>query len=276
MRLPIGVNNAFQNRFEMQNHEKESTFGLNRINFGNRTINPTTGRFDRVDRFSEKYAGLSTFQYTANNPVRLIDINGDSLEKQDNSFNFYGLKLNFTFAITEESFATSFHAGLFPIGLEMGDGEYDLIGIRDNALAQSHLKLKNGSFAPIKRNFSKLGIGVLGIEKKVETIGGKEVSNDINLEVVGVGTKLGDVALERNQGDEYTLKFGTKLAFWYGIDAEASIGFPPPTHVSSYPPNYNPFTSGTERPSKKEAPFTKVQTLSRSENKRIIEFLKRR
>jgi hypothetical protein len=32
VRLPIGVNNAFQNRYEFLNREKESTFGLNRIN----------------------------------------------------------------------------------------------------------------------------------------------------------------------------------------------------------------------------------------------------
>jgi hypothetical protein len=37
VRMNIGAVNAFQNRFEMQNHEKESTFGLNRVNFGART-----------------------------------------------------------------------------------------------------------------------------------------------------------------------------------------------------------------------------------------------
>jgi hypothetical protein len=40
--------NGYQNRFEYQNKEKESTFGLNRINLGARTYNPTTGRMDGV------------------------------------------------------------------------------------------------------------------------------------------------------------------------------------------------------------------------------------
>jgi len=74
-----GIVNAYQNRWELQGHEKESTFNLNRINFGARVYNPTIGRFDRPDRYSEKYTSLSTYQYAANNPLRYVDINGDSL-----------------------------------------------------------------------------------------------------------------------------------------------------------------------------------------------------
>jgi RHS repeat-associated protein len=77
--LKTGQENSFQNRHEMQGHEREKTFGLNRINFGARTYNPTIGRFDKVDRYSEKYTSLSTFHYAANNPINIIDINGDSL-----------------------------------------------------------------------------------------------------------------------------------------------------------------------------------------------------
>ncbi|WP_421772651.1 DUF6443 domain-containing protein [Emticicia sp.] len=74
-----GQVNGVINRHEYQNKESEKTFGLNRINLGARTYNPTTGRMDRVDRFADKYFGLSTFQYSANNPMRFIDVNGDSL-----------------------------------------------------------------------------------------------------------------------------------------------------------------------------------------------------
>jgi hypothetical protein len=45
-----GQVNGYQNRFEYQNKEKESTFGLNRINLGARTYNPTTGRMDGMAR----------------------------------------------------------------------------------------------------------------------------------------------------------------------------------------------------------------------------------
>ncbi|SMD45748.1 RHS repeat-associated core domain-containing protein [Aquiflexum balticum DSM 16537] len=40
---------------------------------------PAIGRFNRIDRFSEKYYGLSPYQYGANNPIKYIDINGDSI-----------------------------------------------------------------------------------------------------------------------------------------------------------------------------------------------------
>jgi hypothetical protein len=40
---------------------------------------PIIGRFNQTDRFSEKYNGLSPYQYGANNPISNIDINGDSI-----------------------------------------------------------------------------------------------------------------------------------------------------------------------------------------------------
>lgn len=36
-------------------------------------------RFNVIDRFAEKYDGLSPYQYGANNPILNIGINGDSL-----------------------------------------------------------------------------------------------------------------------------------------------------------------------------------------------------
>lgn len=37
------------------------------------------GRFYTQDRFAEKYLDFSPYQYGANNPIRFIDVNGDSL-----------------------------------------------------------------------------------------------------------------------------------------------------------------------------------------------------
>jgi RHS repeat-associated protein len=46
--------------------------------FGARYQDPRTSIFLSVDRFAEKYSGLSPYQYAGNNPVSYIDINGDS------------------------------------------------------------------------------------------------------------------------------------------------------------------------------------------------------
>lgn len=71
-----GQVNGITNRWEYQNKEKESTFGLNRINLGARTINPTIGRMDRVDVLADKWNSFSPFANVLNNPMRIIDPDG--------------------------------------------------------------------------------------------------------------------------------------------------------------------------------------------------------
>ncbi|HMP26295.1 MAG TPA: M91 family zinc metallopeptidase [Saprospiraceae bacterium] len=40
---------------------------------------PDVGRFPSIDRFAEKYAFQSPYTYAANNPIKYIDVNGDSV-----------------------------------------------------------------------------------------------------------------------------------------------------------------------------------------------------
>lgn len=46
--------------------------------YGARFYDPAIGRFHAQDRFAEKYLDFSPYQYTLNNPIRYIDVNGDS------------------------------------------------------------------------------------------------------------------------------------------------------------------------------------------------------
>ena len=71
--------NNTDNRWEMQGHEKESTFGLNRIDFGARSLNPTIGRFDRIDALANHPNQTMYSPYNAfwNNPVVNIDPDGN-------------------------------------------------------------------------------------------------------------------------------------------------------------------------------------------------------
>jgi len=62
--LPLGLNNAYINRFEFLNREKESTFGLNTIRLGARGYNPTSGRFDRIDPVIQEQESYSLYQYS--------------------------------------------------------------------------------------------------------------------------------------------------------------------------------------------------------------------
>ncbi len=72
----LGQQNATQNRWELQGKESEKTFGLNRINFGARTYNPTTVVWDRIDPLSEQMHRWSPYNYNFSNPLRFTDPTG--------------------------------------------------------------------------------------------------------------------------------------------------------------------------------------------------------
>jgi len=74
----LGQQNATQNRWEFQGKEKETTFGLNRINLGARTVNPTTGIMDRIDPLADDPRQLRHSPYAAfwSNPVMYTDPDG--------------------------------------------------------------------------------------------------------------------------------------------------------------------------------------------------------
>ena len=73
-----------KDKFGYNSKETEDKFGLNSIDFGARTQMPDIGRFTSVDRFSENFSNLSGFQMANNNPIRYIDVNGDSITVANN------------------------------------------------------------------------------------------------------------------------------------------------------------------------------------------------
>jgi RHS repeat-associated protein len=54
------------NKYLYNGKELLTDHGVNIYDYGQRMYDPVIGRFNRIDRFSEKYYGLSPYQYGAN------------------------------------------------------------------------------------------------------------------------------------------------------------------------------------------------------------------
>lgn len=79
-RAASSLENMYQyNGKELQRKELTDGAGLEWLDYGARMYDAQIGRFFTQDRFSEKYYGLSPYQYGANNPINNIDVNGDSI-----------------------------------------------------------------------------------------------------------------------------------------------------------------------------------------------------
>jgi RHS repeat-associated protein len=76
--------NYAQNKYryngkELQNQEFSDGSGLEEYDYGARFQDPQLGRFFTQDRFADKYFQLTPYQYGGNNPMSIVDENGDSL-----------------------------------------------------------------------------------------------------------------------------------------------------------------------------------------------------
>ncbi len=110
---------------------KELNEDLGLYDYGARWYDPAVAKFTTIDRFADKYAFQAPYAYAANNPVRYIDVNGDSIGV--NFINSISKELSRAFTSTDEglAFLGKFAAaGQIVNGHEFAeDGEYHSAGI---------------------------------------------------------------------------------------------------------------------------------------------------
>ena len=71
------------NRYRFNGKEDQTFAGLPFSDYGARMYDPERGRWFTQDRFAEKYYSIGQYNYCADNPVKYIDIKGDSLMIMD-------------------------------------------------------------------------------------------------------------------------------------------------------------------------------------------------
>ena len=67
------------NRYKFNGKEEQTVGDLGMLDYGARMYYKEGRIFLQQDRFAEKYYSLSPYQYAAGNPIKNVDINGDSL-----------------------------------------------------------------------------------------------------------------------------------------------------------------------------------------------------
>ncbi|WP_396188976.1 RHS repeat-associated core domain-containing protein [Flavobacterium sp.] len=64
-------------KYKYNGKELQEELGLNMYDYGARNYDQSIGRYFTIDNFLEAFYNNTPYQYTANNPVKFIDVNGD-------------------------------------------------------------------------------------------------------------------------------------------------------------------------------------------------------
>jgi hypothetical protein len=201
--------------------------GGSTYDYGFRIYNPQLGRFLSVDPLTRSYPFYTPYQFAGNKPIQFIDLDGleeaepkkDEGNTQINVTN--NVNVTWTVALTLGSASLNVRTPWGPIGLQLatGDGEIDVIGLRDNVLYGMGRANGNKDAPRVSRNF--LGLTFLaGVNHETEMNDGKPVSSSTEIEINNAS-----IQIDNNSGkNKYS--YGVKGSFLVGFEAKVSVSTP--------------------------------------------------
>ena len=77
------IQGAENNHKTFQGQEEEKELGKNTYAYQWRDYDPAIGRFNKIDRFAEKYQSMTPYHFSANNPIYFREVAGDSINITD-------------------------------------------------------------------------------------------------------------------------------------------------------------------------------------------------
>jgi RHS repeat-associated protein len=193
------------NCYQYNGKELNGDHGLNWNDYGARWYDPSIGRFGTIDRFSEKYVSMNPYQYGANNPIKFIDVNGDSLRfygstedlKQVSQVLNNGINKTDVFSIGEDG-----KLNINPLTKEeiskLDDGQKELY----NGMSEIHSKTDFVNIGVVSGS-ETIPIGSFNLEKidigDIKEFGNGQGANSASV----LGHEIKEQALKQLEGKDY-------------------------------------------------------------------------
>jgi RHS repeat-associated protein len=187
--VSLGRKGSPNHEFTYNGKELSEEFNWNTYDYGARTLGEDFPVWNAVDRFAEKYYSISPYSYTAGNPIKYIDINGDSLGFRNTSEALINAFMN----LIQNSFgghaSVRMENGKFA-GLQKNEGSDKYFGEEGNQNAFDALNdvfsNENTVTVTLSEN-SKVDIGNFDREEF-------DIADMANLGNVTFDTKIGDAS----------------------------------------------------------------------------------
>ena len=172
--------------YKYNGKELDQMHGLNLYDYSARFYEPGIGRFSTMDPLAEKYYSISPYAYCANNPIKYIDLKGDSLthhgesalyERVDRVHNNY-LDGYYTFTTTSNGVTSLVATGKDrtqdPAAFARAEAYFNELNTVVNGPGMTHVRLVDNSENALVGNFN-LGMIDIGDIEQLPLVQGNNI-----------------------------------------------------------------------------------------------------